>query len=174
MQDIKDRVNVSNFSDSVIEELISYYAVITNKYLRVKPRNPMQEKVKSSKLTWLSFSAESVTKVISIDTKQDVTETVTVDGRILYGLHPNQLYECEYVIEDYDDLQLLMRKCIIDMTCSAVERAKLQKKNMKTSESIGDYSYQISPEILDEPDTNQKILSVLKGFRAKNKPVMAT
>ncbi|EOQ57660.1 hypothetical protein IAY_07180, partial [Bacillus cereus TIAC219] len=55
-----------------------------------------------------------------------------------------------------------------------VVRANLQRKGMKTSESIGDYSYQISPETLDEPDTNNKILNGLKVFRARVKPVMAT
>ncbi|MEC5308850.1 hypothetical protein VUV76_32460, partial [Bacillus thuringiensis] len=80
----------------------------------------------------------------------------------------------EYKIQDYDDLQVLMKKCIIDLVVSAVVRANLQRKGMKTSESIGDYSYQISPETLDEPATNNKILNGLKGFRARVKPVMAT
>ncbi|MGS2751708.1 hypothetical protein ACVAMH_33720, partial [Bacillus zanthoxyli] len=79
-----------------------------------------------------------------------------------------------YKIQDYDDLQVLMKKCIIDLVVSAVVRANLQRKGMKTSESIGDYSYQISPETLDEPATNNKILIGLKGFRARVKPVMAT
>ncbi|PHF54896.1 hypothetical protein COI48_30530, partial [Bacillus thuringiensis] len=97
-----------------------------------------------------------------------------VNGRIVYGLSENQLYEFEYKIQDYDDLQVLMKKCIIDLVVSAVVRANLQRKGMKTSESIGDYSYQISPETLDEPATNNKILNGLKVFRARVKPVMAT
>ncbi|QWG81903.1 MULTISPECIES: hypothetical protein [Bacillus cereus group] len=173
VQDIKDRVNVQRMPDTVIQELIDYYAVITRKYLRVKPANPMKETIRTSKLAWLSFSAESVAKVIHVSSKQDMTDSITVDGRIVYGLSENQLYEFEYAIQDYDDLQVLMRKCIIDLVISAVVRANLQRKGMKTSENIGDYSYQISPETLDEPATNNKILNGLKAFRARVKPVMA-
>lgn len=174
MQDIKDRVNVQRMPDTVIQELIDYYTVITKKYLRVKPENPMKEIIQTSKLAWLSFPAESIAKVTPISSEKDMTDSITVNGRIVYGLSENQLYEFEYRIQDYDDLQVLMRKCIIDLVISAVVRANLQRKGMKTSESIGDYSYQISPETLDEPATNNKILNGLKGFRARFKPVMAT
>ncbi|MFY0147689.1 hypothetical protein [Bacillus cytotoxicus] len=174
VQDIKNRVNVQKMPDTVIQELIDYYAVITRKYLRVNPSNPMKEIIRTSKLGWLSFPAEFVEKVIHISSKQDVADSITVNGRIVYGLFENQLYEFEYKIQDYDDLQVLMRKCIIDLVISAVVRANLQRKGMKTSESIGDYSYQISPETLDEPTTNNKILNALKRFRARVKPVIAT
>lgn len=174
MQDIKDRVNVQKMPDTVIQELIDYYTVITKKYLRVKPENPMKEIIHTSKLAWLSFSAESIAKVTHVSSKQDMSDSITVNGRIVYGLSENQLYEIEYKIQDYDDLQVLMKKCIIDLVVSAVNRAKLQRKGMKTSESIGDYSYQISPEALDEPATNNKILNGLKAFRSRVKPVMAT
>lgn len=174
IQDIKDRVNVQKMPDTVIKELIDYYTVITKKYLRVKPENPMIEIIQTSKLAWLSFPAESIAKVTHVSSKQDMSDSITVNGRIVYGLSENQLYEFEYKIQDYDDLQVLMRKCIIDLVISAVGRAKIQRKGMKTSESIGDYSYQISPEALDEPATNNKILNGLKAFRARVKPVMAT
>ncbi|TKI90610.1 hypothetical protein FC699_23755, partial [Bacillus wiedmannii] len=136
--------------------------------------NPMKEIIHTSKLAWLSFPAESIAKVTHVSSKQDMTDSITINGRIVYGLSENQLYEFEYKIQDYNDLQVLMRKCIIDLVISAVGRAKLQRKSMKTSESIGDYSYQISPEALDEPATNNKILNGLKAFRSKVKPVMAT
>lgn len=55
MQDIKDRVNVQKMPDTVIQELIDYYTVITKKYLRVKPENPMKEIIHTSKLAWISF-----------------------------------------------------------------------------------------------------------------------
>ncbi|MBY7115127.1 hypothetical protein ILT06_30450 [Bacillus sp. 17RED48] len=173
IQDIKERVNVQKIPDTVIQELIDYYTVITKKYLRVKPENPMIEIIQTSKLAWLSFPAESIAKVTHVSSKQDMTDSITVNGRIVHGLSENQLYEFEYKIQDYDDLQVLIRKCIIDLVISAVGRAKLQRKGMKTSESIGDYSYQISPEALDEPATNNKILNGLKAFRARVKPVMA-
>ncbi|HFK1514971.1 TPA: hypothetical protein ACGXMA_000771 [Bacillus cereus] len=174
IQDIKARVNVQKMPDTVIQELIDYYAVITRKYLRVKPTNPMKETIRTNKLAWLSFPAESIAKVTHVSSKQDMTDSITVNGRIIYGLSENQLYEFEYKIKDYDDLQVLMRKCIIDLVIAAVVRANLQRKGMKTSESIGDYSYQISPETLDEPATNNKILNGLKAFRSRVKPVMAT
>ncbi|MHA4243590.1 hypothetical protein [Bacillus cereus] len=174
VQDIKNRVNVQKMPDTVIQELIDYYAVITRKYIRVKPTNPMKETIRTSKLAWLSFPAESIVKVTHVSSKQDMTDSITVSGRIIYGLSENQLYEFEYKIQDYDDLQVLMKKCIIDLVVSAVNRTKLQRKGMKTSESIGDYSYQISPEALDEPATNNKILNGLKAFRSRVKPVMAT
>ncbi|OUB79342.1 hypothetical protein BK744_03460 [Bacillus thuringiensis serovar zhaodongensis] len=174
LQDIKDRVNVQKMPDTVIQQLIDYYAVIAKKYLRIKPENPMKEIIQTSKLAWLSFPAESISKVTHVSSKQDMTNSITVNGRIVYGLSENQLYEFEYKIQEYDDLQVLMKKCIIDLVVSAVVRANLQRKGMKTSESIGDYSYQISPETLDEPATNNKILNGLKGFRARVKPVMAT
>ncbi|PFK34395.1 hypothetical protein [Bacillus cereus] len=174
IQDIKARVNVQKMPDTVIQELIDYYTVITKKYLRVKPENPMKEIVQTSKLAWLSFPAESIAKVKHVSSKQDMSDSITVNGRIVYGLSENQFYEFEYKIQDYDDLQILMKKCIIDLVVSAVGRAKLQQKGMKTSESIGDYSYQISPEALDEPATNNKILNGLKAFRSRVKPVMAT
>ncbi|MDA2381672.1 hypothetical protein PDN41_07680 [Bacillus cereus] len=174
LQDIKERVNVQKMPDTVIQELIDYYTVIVRKYLRVKPENPMKEIIHTSKLAWLSFPAESIAKVTLVNSKQNMSHSITVNGRIVYGLSENQLYEIEYKIQDYDDLQVLMKKCIIDLVVSAVGRSKLQRKGMKTSESIGDYSYQISPEALDEPATNNKILNGLKPFRSRVKPVMAT
>lgn len=174
VQDIKDRVNVQKMPDTVIQELIDHYAVIIRKYLRVKPANPMKETIRTSKLAWLSFPTESIARVTHVSSKQDMSDSITVNGRIVYGLSENQLYEFEYKIQDYDDLQVIMKKCIIDLVVSAVGRAKLQRKGMKTSESIGDYSYQISPEALDEPATNNKMLNGLKAFRARIKPVMAT
>ncbi len=107
LQDIKDRVNVQKMPDTVIQQLIDYYAVIAKKYLRMKPANPMKEIIQTSKLAWLSFPAESIAKVTHVSSKQDMTDSITVNGRIVYGLSENQLYEFEYKIQDYDDRRYL-------------------------------------------------------------------
>ncbi|AXR16935.1 MULTISPECIES: hypothetical protein [unclassified Bacillus (in: firmicutes)] len=172
VQDIKNRVNVQRMPDTVIQELISQYELITKNYLRSKPSNPMKEKVRTSKLAWLSFRAENLIKVIHIGSGEEVTNSVFSDGCTVYGLSENQLYEFEYTIQDYDGLLTLMKKCIIDMTCYAVIRTNLQYENMKKSANIGDYSYEINIESLDEETVNKKILKVLKKYRSRN-PLIA-
>lgn len=58
------------------------------------------------------------------------------------------------------------------MTCYAVIRTNLQYENMKKSANIGDYSYEINIESLDEETVNKKILKVLKKYRSRN-PLIA-
>lgn len=163
VQDVRERIS-TQMNDTVIQKFIKFYEIIALNHLRAKPSSPMIEKIKANKLAWLSFRASNVMGVTRLKDNKPIVD-FTFEGRVVEGLQPNLMYEIQYEIQDYDSLQIVLDEVVTIMVVQSVIRANQYLKGLGVqSETIGDYSYTLSPEMFDDRTMNRKIMSPLNNW----------